>query len=393
MKRRDFITVASEIGGFTLTSLLLRACKQVEPVILTPVATRTPAQLVPQPTNTAVPVPPTPPLPTATETIYETEQATVQPTFTATPFPTATQIPRSSVVLVKTTDRVNGIDQALSLLDFKPETGKRWFIKPNFNSADAFPGSTHNDTLRALVQTLQLNGAARVVVGDRSGMGDTRAVMEQKGIFRMAKELDFETVVFDELGADDWVMMPVKGGHWAKGFAIARPALEADGIIQTCCLKTHRYGGDFTLSLKNSVGLAAKWIPGESYNYMTELHNSPDQRRMIAEINLAYQPDLILLDGIQAFVDGGPDKGTLVDSQVILAGYDRIAIDAVGVAILRLFGTTPAVSNGPIFQQDQIARAVELELGIKGPEEIQLITGDPESAAYAQSINQILLNS
>ena len=60
------------------------------------------------------------------------------------------------------------------------------------------------------------------------------------------------------------------------------------------------------------------------------------------------------------------------------------------MAILRYFGTTPAVSQGSIFQQEQIARAVELGLGVDGPEEIELITDDPQSAAYAGEIQQIL---
>ena len=123
---------------------------------------------------------------------------------------------------------------------------------------------------------------------------------------------------------------------------------------------------------------------------MSELHSSPYQRQMITEINTAYLPDLIILDGVEAFVDGGPARGKHVEPQVILAASDRVAIDAVGVAILRHFGTTPAVSQGPIFQQEQIARAVELGLGVDSPEKIELITDDPESKAYAAPIQEIL---
>jgi uncharacterized protein (DUF362 family) len=294
------------------------------------------------------------------------------------------------VAFVKTKDRATGVNKALDLLGTNSMKGKDLFLKPNFNSADPTPGSTHNDTLSALVPRLQAMGAGHITVGDRSGMGNTRAVMEQKGIFRMANELGFETVVFDDLDASGWEMMQIAGSHWQKGFAVARPVLEADGVVQTCCLKTHRYGGHFTMSLKNSVGMVAKWVPGDSHNYMSELHGSPHQRRMIAEVNAAYQPDLIVLDGVEAFVDGGPDRGKHVEAQVILAASDRVAIDAVGVAILRHFGTTPAVSQGPIFQQEQIARAVELGLGVDGPEKIELVTDDPESEAYAAQIQEIL---
>jgi len=294
------------------------------------------------------------------------------------------------VAFVKTQDRVAGVNKALDLLEIHSMEGKDLFLKPNFNSADVTPGSTHNDVLSTLVRRLQAMGAGRITVGDRSGMGDTRTVMKQKDVFGMADELGFETVVFDELDASGWEMMQVPGSHWRKGFAVARPILEADGVVQTCCLKTHRYGGHFTMSLKNSVGLVAKWVPGDSYNYMSELHGSPHQRRMIAEVNAAYQPDLIVLDGVEAFVDGGPAQGKQVDAQVVLASTDRVAIDAVGVAILRHFGTTSAVSRGTIFQQEQIARAVELGLGVEGPDKIELITDDPDSAAYADQIREIL---
>jgi uncharacterized protein (DUF362 family) len=296
----------------------------------------------------------------------------------------------AEVAFVKTRDRVAGVNRALDLLDLGPLHGKHLFLKPNFNSADPPPGSSHNHTLGALVRRLQALGAGRITVGDRSGMGDTRNVMQRKGIFRLAGELGFDTVVLDELDANGWERMQVPGSHWRKGFAVARPALDADGIVQTCCLKTHRFGGQFTLSLKNSVGLVAKQVPGDGYNYMSELHSSPHQRLMIAEINAAYQPDLVLLDGVEAFVDGGPAHGTLVEAQVVLASVDRVAIDAVGVAILRQLGTTPAVSQGPIFHQEQISRAAALGLGVTGADQIEFVTGDDESAAYAAEIGQIL---
>jgi uncharacterized protein (DUF362 family) len=144
------------------------------------------------------------------------------------------------------------------------------------------------------------------------------------------------------------------------------------------------------MSLKNTVGMVGKIIPGNAHNFMTELHGSQHQRAMIAETNLAYTPAMIVLDGVEAFISDGPAQGKRVDSEVVLAGTDRIAIDAVGVALLRHFGTRTKVAEGPIFEQDQIARAVALGLGIDGPEKIELVTGDAESAAYAEQIKVIL---
>jgi len=294
------------------------------------------------------------------------------------------------VAFVKTTNRAAGVNRAVDLLGMKSFNAKDLFIKPNFNSADTPPGSTHIDTLAALIDKLRKMGSGRLTIGDRSGMGRTREVMEAKDVFRLAKDAKIETIVFDDLAANEWMPIKKADTHWQRGFALPQPVLRAGGIVQTCCLKTHRFGGHFTLSLKNSVGLAAKRVPEDSYNYMSELHGSPHQRRMIAEINAAYQPVLIVLDGVDAFVTGGPDSGKQVNTQVILAGTDRIAIDAVGVALLRYHGTTPEVSRGRIFEQEQIARAVELGLGIADPNQIELVTDDPDGAEYAKKIRAIL---
>src|ERR1043166_2659681 len=231
-----------------------------------------------------------------------------------------------------------------------------------------------------------------MTIGDRSGMDahNTREVMETKDLLHLAKDAKVDTIPLDELTANDWITIKKSGHHWQNGFALPRPVLNAGAIVQTCCLKTHGFGGHFTLSLKNSVGLAAKIVPGDSYNYMRELHGSPNQRTMIAEINSAYQPALIVLDGIDAFINGGPHTGQQVNPQIILAGTDRIAVDAVGVALLRYYGTTPEVSRGKVFEQEQIARAVQLGIGISSPDQIEIVTNDPASADFAKKIKPLL---
>jgi len=293
----------------------------------------------------------------------------------------------TKVALVSTTDRGEGVRQAIDLLGMKPLRGKSVVLKPNFNTADPAPGSTHNDTLRSLIVSLQQMGAKQITLAERSGPGDsTRVIMEKKGIFRLAQELGFNIVNLEESGPESWTKIEPKESHWRQGFHFPRIYLEAESIVQTCCLKTHAYGGHFTLSLKNSVGL----VPSTGYPYMRELHSSPYQRQMIAEINTAYSPDLVVLDGVEAFVGGGPDRGTRVEAKVMLAGTDRVAMDAVGVAILRLLGTTPEVSLGPIFGQEQIARAAELGLGVSSAKQIQIATGGDDSEAFAAQVRDIL---
>jgi uncharacterized protein (DUF362 family) len=297
------------------------------------------------------------------------------------------EVGMTKVALVSTKDRCNGVRQVIDLLSPTSFRGKSVVLKPNFNTADPAPGSTHNDTLESLVLALQHMGAKQITLAERCGPGNsTRRVMETKGTYGLAEKVGFNIVNLEEVGSEGWVKIEPRDSHWSQGFHFARIYREAESIVQTCCLKTHAYGGHFTLSLKNSVGL----VPLAGYPYMGELHSSRYQRQMIAEINTTYSPDLVVMDGVEAFVNGGPDRGTKVEARVMLAGTDRVAIDAVGAAILRLLGTTREVSRGSIFEQDQIARAAELGLGVSSAKEIRLVTGDVGSEAFAVKVRDIL---
>ena len=77
--------------------------------------------------------------------------------------------------------------------------------------------------------------------------------------------------------------------------------------------------------------------------------------------------------------------------QVMVLGADRVAVDAVGVAILRMHGGNATISRGRVFEQEQIARAVHLGLGARGPEQIDLVSEDPESRKFAKRVRQILM--
>ena len=225
---------------------------------------------------------------------------------------------------------------------------------------------------------------------ERSGMGETRSVLKFLGIVSLAQELGFNVIVLNELDRSGWQEIQAAGLHWSRGFFIAKLFTQSDRVIQTCCLKTHRYGGHFTMSLKNSVGLIAKRVPGLNFDFMSELHGSPHQRVMIAEINKFYTTDLVIMDATDGFSTGGPDTGKLIHPGVIIAGHDRVAIDACGVALLRSFGTSHDVSEGPIFGLEQIARAAGLGIGIPSPDRINLVPLDPASEIVAGKIREQL---
>jgi uncharacterized protein (DUF362 family) len=293
---------------------------------------------------------------------------------------------KSRVVLVKTESRAEGVKKSLDLLKINPFEGQSVLIKPNFNTSDETPGSTHIDTLKALLEQARTMGARRLSIGDRSGPEPTAQVFEKKGIPALAGSFEAKLLNFDELGPTGYARFDPPSSHWKDGFLVARPVVESDAVVSTCCLKTHQFGGVFSMSLKNSVGV----VPRAGHSYMRQLHGSPDQRRMIAEINAAYKPALVVLDGLVAFVDKGPMTGPRKDAGVFLAGTDRVAIDAVGLAILKHLGSNDAVMKTPIFAQEQIAWAATLELGAASAADILIETGDAASEAYAETIRKVL---
>jgi uncharacterized protein (DUF362 family) len=301
---------------------------------------------------------------------------------------------RVKVSLVRTEDRERGVRAAVGLLGEVawPFDGAHVVLKPNFNSDDPFPGSTHNDTLRALVALLRELGGSGITIADRSGASwVTEAVLAGKGIPELAEELSVELVATDQQPPETWERVGVPNGHWQRGVEVPKLFLEAEAIVQTCCLKTHRFGGHFTMSLKNAVGVIAKDSVFDGYGYMGEMHGSPHIREMIAEINQLFAPALVVMDAIDAFVQGGPATGTSVHPGLILASTDRVALDAAGVAILRTYETTPEVAEGRIFDLDQIRRAADLGIGVESADRIELVAADdPGSREAARVIREVL---
>jgi len=292
------------------------------------------------------------------------------------------------VTFVKTEDRKKGVRESLANLADNPAKGKNVLIKPNFNTADPVPGSTHNDTLTALIDEIWAMGATSISLGERS-YPPTREVMDKKGVVPLLKQRDVQIIYFDDLKERDWIEFRPENSHWPNGFRVARPILEAECLVSTCCLKTHQFGGVFTMSLKLHVGVVPTFRQG--YRYMEDLHQSPNQQKMIAEINQVFSPDLVVLDGIDAFVDGGPMTGKRKRGNVFLSSRDRVAVDAAGVAVLKILGSNPDIMNPKIFQQEQIARAVELGLGAASPSDIEMFPVDPESQEYCDRVSDVLM--
>ena len=102
---------------------------------------------------------------------------------------------KSQVAFLSTADRKSGVALSIKALGINPVKNKDVLIKPNFNTADPAPGSTHNDTLVALVEEVWKMGAKSVSLGERS-YPLTRSVMEHKGILPLIESAGCQSYRF-----------------------------------------------------------------------------------------------------------------------------------------------------------------------------------------------------
>ncbi|MFH0897414.1 MAG: DUF362 domain-containing protein [Candidatus Bathyarchaeota archaeon] len=124
------------------------------------------------------------------------------------------------VFLIKTSDRDFGVQSLLSQFDLSDYSGKDVALKANFNSSDPFPASTHLDTLSSLVTRLKEANIGDLVLAERSGMGDTRRVLEQMGVLTLSEKLGFKIVILNEETKEQWAKIDDGELHWLRGFYI-----------------------------------------------------------------------------------------------------------------------------------------------------------------------------
>jgi len=273
---------------------------------------------------------------------------------------------------------MGGMVDLLAMAGLGFAAGRSVVMKPNFNSANPFPASTHDDTIRAVAQGLRNAGAGSMRLAESSGPSGTANVIAQKGTLALCEELGIEFVSIDELPDPEWETFDFGGMTWPGGLAIPKLFRGPDAVVLLPCCKTHAYGGHFTLSLKLAVGLTPR-------SRRNEMHNANNIRSWIADINYGFATDLVIMDALSAFITGGPDSGTQADPGLLLASSDRVAIDAVAVAVLHRAGAD-LLQSSKIFEQEQIARAVQLGLGATSPDEIELLGNDQTVISELRSI-------
>jgi uncharacterized protein (DUF362 family) len=251
------------------------------------------------------------------------------------------------------------------------EKGDTILLKPNYNTADPYPGSSDPDFIVAVIETLREAGAGRIIVGERTAYLHNRKVLEKAGLTGAAGNAGAEVTVF---GSDGWYTLfdrkgwrrvRVPGGKFLHSVSIASQALEARKIVYVPLIKTH-HAAQFTGSIKLSMGLVKPFFDQSKFH-------AQHLQEKLAELGLIVKPDLIVMDARKAFITGGPAKGELRTPNLILASGNQVAIDVEGVKILQSYpGNT--LQGKSVWDLTQIKHAVELGLGPGKEEEYEVRT-------------------
>lgn len=265
------------------------------------------------------------------------------------------------------------VQEVLSLLPLFSLKGKTVLVKPNANTADPYPGSTDPLFLDVILKTLRTYGPKDIIVGEKSMTTlDTTEVMKEMGMYQVIMDNHLSFVDFDSC---DWMpFLHREMKTWGRGISLPDILRKVDVIITLPICKTH-WTALFTMALKGQVGFTADrdrarlphglgkdWLFGQ----------------MIAEISLGVKANYIIMDARTSFVTEGPNIGTKKSAELVVASDDMIANDVVGLAILKILGSTEKMMSCPVWRQPQIVHAVRLGIGTKNTDEIIIKGTCPE---------------
>ncbi len=207
-------------------------------------------------------------------------------------------------------------------------SGARVLIKPNMVCPrDWHTGTTTNPAVvEAIAHLAWEAGAGEVLIGDGSGVGeDTLKVFQALGYAEVAGRSGARLVDLNQDPAE----VDLPAGVALQRLPISRTALQADVLIDVPLFKTHCQT-IVSLSLKNMKGVVHS--RGKRKMHFAGLDQS------IVDLNRAIAPHLIVVDGTVGQEGRGPAAGDPVEMNLILAGANRVAVDAV---CCRVMGVDP----------------------------------------------------
>jgi len=230
----------------------------------------------------------------------------------------------SRVAVVKGSRPIETTRKALGLIwsDMRSALSEKRpiLIKPNYiNSKHPSTGiTTDSRVLEGIVKFLRMHKVDELVIGEGSGWADTFQAFKIAGADAVAERWDVKLV---DLNKDEFIEVRPPHPLALKKVKVAKTAL-ASTIISVPKLKPHRIA-TITLSLKNMMGaLASKGT----------MHRG-NLSKKVADLASVLRPSVSVVDGIIAG-EGHETSGNPVEMNLVIAGTDPVAVDAVGAAVM-----------------------------------------------------------
>lgn len=200
------------------------------------------------------------------------------------------------------------------------EAKKPILVKPNYiNMQHPSTGiTTDSRVIEGIIRFLRSQSTEEIIIGEGCGFGDTFQAFKVAGVDRVAEKYNVKLV---DLNKDAFVKVHPSDPFSLKTIRVAKTALESV-IISVPKLKPHRIA-KVTLSLKNMMGtLASKG----------SMHRGRLSKNIV-DLASTVRPSLSVVDGIIAG-EGHETSGNPVQMDIVIAGSDPVAVDAVGASIM-----------------------------------------------------------
>jgi uncharacterized protein (DUF362 family) len=230
----------------------------------------------------------------------------------------------TKVAVVKGTVPIETANAALEMirsdLDIVLSASRPILIKPNYiNAKHPSAGmTTDSRVVEGIVKFLRQRDVEEIVIGEGSGFADTFQAFKVAGVDVVAERWDVKLV---DLNKDECVEVHPPNPLSLNSVRVAKTALKST-IISVPKLKVHRTA-TVTLSLKNMMGaLASKG----------SMHRGRLSQN-IADLASILRPSVSVIDGIVAG-EGDEMSGNPVEMNLVIAGTDPVAVDAVGAAVM-----------------------------------------------------------
>ena len=281
--------------------------------------------------------------------------------------------------------------------------GNTVLIKPNIVVAKPTESGAVTDprVCKAIANMVREVGA-RPIIAESSMIGtDTEEAIQVDGYGKLREE-GFEVIDLKKKGIET-VKVPVPEGKSLRKVTLPKIVVDANVIISVPVMKTHDQA-EVTLSLKNMKGV----LPDV---FKRKFHHVFGVFQGVADLCTVVKPALAVVDGIIAMEGLGPTDGDPVEMDLIIAGKDPVAVDAVTSAVMGFenpeFGCVEAaVKSGvgtadlnkievvgePIAKvQRRFKRAKEALEALPFPEGFQLLMDEKTCSGCRNSVTEVLM--